>query len=282
MPRHQLALCVQTCAEAADARGTVEVVLHVFAAAPQCLHWCALHGLCHDCGLGNDVHLEATAKAAAQHGDVQLHFGHVDTELLGHHFASQIGYLGRRPHLRLAVFEPHGTSHGFHGGMGQIRCVVFGFHCACRFLQSVFGVAIGEISKARVAVQGFAQLCSYGVAGPRRRRRVVPLHFHLRERFHGLVGGCGDHRHSRAGAMQGVDRQHFFHARHCQRFAVVKALQLAAQHGVHAHTGKQQATGTNVTDEHGRAVAFGLNVQARQTLPNQLEIHRRLEGDGRR
>ena len=82
--------------------------------------------------------------------------------------------------------------------------------------------------------------------------------------------------------MQGVDRQYFFHTRHGKRFAVVKALQLAAQHGVHAHTGKQQTIGANVSNEQGRAVAFGLGVQARQALSNQFEIHSRLERDGRR
>ena len=57
LPRHQLALCIQACVEAADANGAVEVVLHVFAAAPQRLHRCALHGFGYHCGLGNDVHL---------------------------------------------------------------------------------------------------------------------------------------------------------------------------------------------------------------------------------
>ena len=125
-PGQQLALGVETGLIARDARRAVEIVGLVLLAGPAGLHRLARQRAGDGCGLGDEVHVEPAAEAAAQQRDMQLDLLSVQPQGLGRCPARQARHLRRRPDAGVALVEQHGAVLWLQRCMGQQRRVVLG------------------------------------------------------------------------------------------------------------------------------------------------------------
>ena len=146
------AFCIDGSVQTGHMHGAVEVMGHVFFAAPEQLH--GARGGCHGntYRLRDGVHLQAPAKSTPQQGDVQGDFVDVYARHLGRNFPGHFWHLGGGPNFYFAVFDLGRAVHGLHGGVGQVGRVVNGFN---HLFGRRFGfgcIALGVKSRALVGL----------------------------------------------------------------------------------------------------------------------------------
>ena len=255
--------------------GPEKVVRAVFLARPAELHRLAWQGHRHLRGQRHVVHLQAPAKAATQQGDVYFHLRQWQAGRLGCRFARGLGHLAGHPQAELAVLQPGGAVHGLHGRVAQVGRAVGGAERVrrrCGRAALVEGVALflGQL--------GLQLLC--GLLGVERALGALcPLHLQRLGALAGMPSGFADHRQAGAGAVLGLERDDFEHARHGQCGRVVHRLHAAADHGAQAHGGKNHMRQAYIQPEGGATAALSPQVCARCGGADQRPVFARFGAD---
>ena len=176
------------------------------------------------------------------------------------------------PDLGPALFEPHRAVGRFHGRVRQIRHAVIGFDLAGRCGQSLVGIAVGKISETAVAVQGDVHGIADVAVGQVIGFARTPFHRQLAQYLHRQIGRLGDHGNAGGAAVQLGQGHYARHAGYGLDLGFIKDLKRAADLGVHADHGIQEAGGTRINAEQRRAVCFGSPLNARNALTDQREL----------
>ena len=208
---------VERGAQSRDGGRTIEIMPHVVFARPDHLHRHARRRFGDRRRLGDVVHIEPPAKAAAK--DVLMHRDLVLVEIkhMRHGRACVARHLRTGPQFGTLVRHAHGGVHRFHRGVREVRRFVRRVDGACRFPEGLLRPAVEAHRHAVVVAHGVADVLHHrhggdcglvraGHRGGQRVRCVACLPPRLRDhrqrcRIAVLAAGQRDHRaHARHGA----------------------------------------------------------------------------------
>jgi hypothetical protein len=249
----------------------IDVVLDILFAAPDDLHR-PVNLLCDRNGLGDAVHVEPAAKAAAEQMIVHLDLvGREPSHLRGRSLRAG-HHLDSDPNIAAVLGDVHRAIHRLHGSVRQERHLVDGFD-----LPGCARYCLGEVALATghdaVVLRGACHLLHDAGRGDIRVGALVPFDVEGTEPLHRGPHMVADHRHGI------VDLDHLPHAfdRHC--LAVVDAFELAAKDGTCGHARKLHAGNHRVDTEPGLAVHFLGRIEALGRRPDEGEVLGVLERD---